>query len=123
MREDWPEGEACKYYGACAGRACRGLDGAPWRTPCKLPPPDRRPSGVHAEDRRTDRCPHEFVEGEDWRLLEVWSAWRQFGGMPSPGSVEEQSARLVEAFRILDRELSLVEGYYQAQAERRVRST
>ena len=122
MREGWPETVSCKLYGSCQGSACRGRSSRPWQTPCKLPPPDRRPSGVHAEDRWTAECPHEFVRGEDWSLLDLWSAWRQFGGMPSPGSVEEQPARLVDAFRVFDAELSLVGGYYQAQAERRARA-
>lgn len=60
-----------------------------------------------------------FVKPADWRLLEVWEAWRQLGGLPSPGSVEDQEAQMVEAFRVLDAELGLIQGYYQAQAERR----
>jgi len=66
-------------------------------------------------------CPLHYVDPEEWRIIDVWSAWKQFGGMPSPGSIEEQSGKFVEAFRILDAEMSLCEGYYQAQAERRAK--
>ena len=55
-------------------------------------------------------------------MLRVWGAWRQLGGMPSPGSVEEQEARLVEAFSVLDSERDMIEAYHQEETARRAQS-
>jgi hypothetical protein len=42
--------------------------------------------------------------------------------MPSPGSVEEQEARLVDAFSVLDGEQDMIQAYHEEEAMRRARS-
>jgi len=42
--------------------------------------------------------------------------------MPSPGSVEEQEARLVESFSLLDGEQDMIAAFHAEEAERRARS-
>jgi len=42
--------------------------------------------------------------------------------MPSPGSVEEQEARLVESFSLLDSEQDMIQAAHAEEAERRARS-
>lgn len=54
--------------------------------------------------------------------MAVWTAWTKLGGMPSPGSVEEQEAKLVEAFSVLDSESDMIQAFHQEEAERRARS-
>lgn len=56
-----------------------------------------------------------------WSLIAMWSAWRRLGGMPGPGPVEDQNARLVDAFAILDFEQELIQAYHQEVAERRAK--
>ena len=56
-----------------------------------------------------------------WSVVALWSAWRRLGGMPGPGPVEDQGARLVDAFGILDFEQDLIQGYYQEVADRRAK--
>ena len=115
--DDWT---GCKLWGGCHGSRCR-TEGKPWRSPVKCPSGKYRPPGVHPERSRAARCPLDFVKPEDWRLVRVWSAWRQLGGMPGPGSVEEQDAKLIEAFAILDGEQSLITASAQEEADRRAR--
>lgn len=55
-------------------------------------------------------------------MVRLWSAWRQLGGMPGPGSIEEQEARLVDAFAILDGEQDMIAAFHQEEATRRARS-
>ena len=82
----------------------------------------RRPAGVHAEDRKLSRCPLTTVKPSEWRLVSLWAAWRRLGGMPGPGSVEEQEAKLVDAFGVLDFEQDLIQAYTSEGAERRSRN-
>tara|TARA_R110000787_G_scaffold73314_3_gene163295 strand:+ start:1183 stop:1314 length:132 start_codon:yes stop_codon:yes gene_type:complete len=42
--------------------------------------------------------------------------------MPGPGSVEEQEAKLVDAFGVLDFEQDLIQAYSSEVAERRARN-
>jgi len=62
------------------------------------------------------------VRPREWRTLALWEAWRQVGGSPCSGAVEDQEAFLIEAFGILDGEIGLLQAYHQAQAERRASS-
>ena len=84
--------------------------------------PRERPPGVHPERSKHDGCPDAYVTPEDWRMVRLWSAWRQLGGMPGPGSIEEQEARLVDAFAILDGEQDMIAAFHQEEATRRARS-
>lgn len=86
-----------------------------------MPGTGRKPPGVHAEDRRVSRCPLTEVKPTEWSTLSVWSAWRRLGGMPGTGSVEDQDARLVESFSVLDFEQDLIQAYYAEVAERRAK--
>jgi len=67
-------------------------------------------------------CPNKLVKPREWGVLRLWSAWRQLGGMPSPGSVEEQEARLVESFGLLDSEQDMIQAAHAEEAERRAKS-
>lgn len=49
----------------------------------------------------------------------MWSYWRLLGGMPSAGAVDEQSARVCEAFAVLDAESDLLSAYRHEEAMRR----
>ena len=55
-------------------------------------------------------------------MLSIWSAWRRLGGMPGPGSVQEQGARLTEALGVLDFEQDLIQAQQAEAAERRSRN-
>ena len=82
----------------------------------------RRPSSVHAEERKLPACPLTTVKPSEWRLVSLWAAWRRLGGMPGPGSVEEQEAKVVDAFGVLDFEQDLIQAYSSEVAERRARN-
>jgi len=116
--DDW---NGCKLYGSCQGKACKSGD--QWRSPILFPSTSSRPPGVHPEDRRADRCPTAYVQPEDWRLLSIWSAWKQLGGMPSAGAVEDQEALLVEALSVLDSEQQLISLHAQERAEARAKAS
>jgi len=88
-----------------------------------MPSGSSRPPNVRAEDRRVDRCPRMAVTPAEWSLIHVWGAWRQVGGMPGPGSLIEQEARLVEAFSVLDSEQELISLYHAESAERRAKAS
>tara|TARA_Y100000310_G_scaffold83581_1_gene80246 strand:- start:3258 stop:3494 length:237 start_codon:yes stop_codon:yes gene_type:complete len=77
---------------------------------------------VRAEDRKVDRCPLTEVRPAEWGMLSIWSAWRRLGGMPGPGSVQEQGARLTEALGVLDFEQDLIQAQQAEAAERRSRN-
>jgi len=87
-----------------------------------IPTGNRRPPGVHPEDRKLSRCPVREVKPSEWRIISVWSAWRRLGGMPGPGCVQDQEAQLVEAFAVLDLERDLIGAYHAQVAERRARN-
>ncbi|MAH51725.1 hypothetical protein CMI37_38265 [Candidatus Pacearchaeota archaeon] len=84
-----------------------------------MPSAKRRPAGVHAEDRKLDRCPMTSITPAEWRTVSVWSAWRRLGGMPGPGSVQDQEAKLVESLGVLDFEQDLIQAYAAEVSERR----
>lgn len=62
------------------------------------------------------------MKPSEWRMLNTWSAWKQLGGMPGPGSVEEQEAKLVDAFSVLDSESDMIAAASREDAERRAKA-
>jgi len=50
----------------------------------------------------TEECPRSFIKGESLAWLEGFYAWKKLGGPP----VEQMSARQVQAFLLLERELA-----------------
>lgn len=113
--EDW---NGCKLWGSCGGQRCSG--GGSWRSPVKYP--TKRPPGVHPERSRVDRCPLHEVKPSTWRLLNVWNAWKQLGGMPGVGAVEDQEAKLIEAFSVLDSESDMIQAHARELEQRRASS-
>ena len=55
------------------------------------------------------RCPNR--EAEPWMrsAIYLWSQWRRFGGLPGPGGLHDQDARLTDAFAILEHERGLID--------------
>jgi len=51
----------------------------------------------------TEECPKSLITAESLGWLEAFYAWKRLGGPP----VEEMSARQVQAFLLLDRELAV----------------
>ena len=88
-----------------------------------MPTGSSKPPGVRAEDRRVNKCPRMAVTPAEWSLVHLWSAWRQVGGMPGPGSLIEQEALLVEAFSVLDAEQELIGLHHAEAAERRAKAS
>ena len=120
QQEHWgDEWTGCKLWGGCGGTRCKG-EGKVWRTPARYP--RKRPPGIHPERAKCDGCPLSFVHPEDWRVIRLWYVWKQLGGMPSPGSVEDQESKLVDAFAILDGEQDMITAYHHDEALRRSRS-
>ena len=120
--EDWGAAwNGCRYWGSCRGTACAetGKDGgrSRWGSPVKYP--RERPSGIHPERARATSCPNESVAPDLWGLIHTWSYWRLLGGMPSAGALDEQSARVCEAFAVLDAESDLLAAYHSEEAIRR----
>jgi hypothetical protein len=62
------------------------------------------------------------VDPSIWRLLNVWNAWKQLGGMPGAGSVEDQEAKLIDAFSVLDSESDMIQAHAQELDQRRASS-
>lgn len=59
-------------------------------------------------------CPRSYVTGESITWLEQFAVWKQLGG----SAIEVQEARTLDAFLILEAELSAKEDYASADAER-----
>jgi hypothetical protein len=51
----------------------------------------------------TEECPRSFITAESLAWLEGFYVWKRLGGRP----VEEMTARQVQAFLLLERELAL----------------
>jgi len=85
-----------------------------FRTPVKIP--KSRPEGCHPVDRRMSRCPVRECEPWIWSAIHQWGAWSTFGGLPFPGSISEQPARILDAIRILASESALMAAYYSERA-------
>jgi hypothetical protein len=55
--------------------------------------------------------------------MQLWGVWRQFGGLPGPGSLEEQPARVCEGFSVLEAERDLMSAYRAEEQARRSKAS
>ena len=70
-------------------------------------------------DRKISRCPLKACDPWMWASIQQWSAWSTFKGMPGPGSLSEQDARLVDAIGIIESESGLISAHYaEVESER-----
>jgi hypothetical protein len=85
---------------------------SPWFRPEK-----GLPRWAKAEGRVTSRCPRHSTDDSIWEAVLLWSDWYFLGGGPiEPGTIAEQDAWLVDAFRVLSTENDLVQAYHAERA-------
>src|SRR5262245_53227968 len=56
------------------------------------------------------QCAFRFIHRDSWHLLELFSLYRDFRQFPFPGTILEQPASMIDAFRIFQGELDALYG-------------
>lgn len=125
-----PGYSGCRLWASCRGTRCRGETAAtgpnrhPWVSPTQWP--KHAPEGERKGDRNVAGCPLRMAEPWMHGAIVRWQAWRRLGGMPGPGGLGDQDARLVAAIGILEGEMGLIELAHQeramAEAQRRAKA-
>ena len=56
------------------------------------------------------QCAVSFIRPESWDLVDLFVLYRDFGRFPFPGTVLEQPAPMIDAFKIFKFELAALQG-------------
>jgi hypothetical protein len=56
------------------------------------------------------QCAFSFIRRSSWEFLDLFGLYRDFKQFPFPGSILEQPARMIDAFRIFQVELDALRG-------------
>jgi hypothetical protein len=56
------------------------------------------------------QCALSFITADSWNLIELFALYREFKQFPFPGTILEQPARMIDAFRIFQAEIEAIKG-------------